>query len=116
MTVLFTNVTGFWKTSHNVTLGQLHFLGPANSHTHTLSMHCCNTRLSRLVCFSRADFTDHVKPQLRQWEPWRGLDGRYGLIFTSVLVRRLIGPPGLSRPMTSTSWTHSYSKQSNWVV
>ena len=71
-------VTGFWKTDRNVTLGQLHFLGPANSHTHTLSMHCCNTRLSCLVCFSRADFADHVKPRLGQWDPWRALDGRYG--------------------------------------
>ena len=34
-----TNVTGYWKTDHNVTLGQLHFIGPANSHTHALSMH-----------------------------------------------------------------------------
>ena len=42
--------------------------------------------------------------------------GGMGLIFTPVLVRRLIGPPGLLRPMTSTSWTHSYSKQSNWVL
>ena len=33
------NVTGYWKTDHNVTLGQLHFIGPANSHTHALSMH-----------------------------------------------------------------------------
>ena len=32
-------VTGYWKTDHNVTLGQLHFIGPANSHTHALSMH-----------------------------------------------------------------------------
>ena len=70
-------VTGFWKTNQNVTLGQLHFLGPTNSHTHTLSMHRCNTRLSCLVCFSRADFADHVKPQLRQCDPWRVLDGRY---------------------------------------
>ena len=111
-------VTGFWKTVRNVTLGQLHFLGPANSHTHTLSMHCCSTRLScNLLSFSRADFVDHVKPQLRQWDPWRALDGRYESdIYLCVLVRRLIGPPGLSRPMTGTSWTHSYSKQSNWVV
>ena len=71
-------VTGFWKTDQNITIGQLHFLGPANSHTHTLSMHCCNTRLSCLVCFSRADFADHVKSRLRQWDPWRALDGRYG--------------------------------------
>ena len=56
----------------------LHFLGPANSHTHILSMHCCDTRLRCLVCFSKADFSDHVKPRLRQWDPWRALDGRYG--------------------------------------
>ena len=43
---LFTIVTGYWKTDHNVTLGQLHFIGPANSHTHALSMHCCITGLS----------------------------------------------------------------------
>ena len=28
----------------------------ANSHTHTLPVHCCITRLSWLVCFSRAGF------------------------------------------------------------
>ena len=57
------NVTGFWKTDQNVTLGQLHFLGPAtcNNHTHTLSMHCCKTRLSCLVCFFRANFAEHAK-------------------------------------------------------
>ena len=38
--------TGYWKTDHNVTLGQLHFIGPANSHTHALSMHCCIVGLS----------------------------------------------------------------------
>ena len=32
-------VTGYWKTDHNVTLGQLNFIGLANSHTHALSMH-----------------------------------------------------------------------------
>ena len=36
---LIVYVTGYWKTDHNVTLGQLHFIGPANSHTHALSMH-----------------------------------------------------------------------------
>ena len=40
------NVTGYWKTDHNVTLGQWHFTGSANSHTHALSMHCCITGLS----------------------------------------------------------------------
>ena len=39
-------VTGYWKTDHNVTLGQLHFIGPANSHTHALSMHRCIIGLS----------------------------------------------------------------------
>ena len=71
-------VTGYWKTDHNVTLGQLHFIGPANSHTHTLSMHHCIIGLSWLVCFSRAGFADRVKSWLRQWDPWRALDGRCG--------------------------------------
>ena len=42
--------------------------------------------------------------------------GGVGLIFTPMLVRRLLGPPVLSGPMTSSSWTHSYSKQFNWKV
>ena len=71
-------VTGYWKTDHVHTFGQLLFIGPTDSHTHTLSMHYCNTRLSCLVCFSRADFADHVKSRLRQWDPWRALDRRYG--------------------------------------
>ena len=49
-----------------------------NSHTHTLSMHCCINGLTWLVCFSRAGFSDRVKSRLRQWDPWRALDGRYG--------------------------------------
>ena len=39
-------VTGYWKADHNVTFGQLHFIGPANSHTHALSMHHCIIGLS----------------------------------------------------------------------
>ena len=39
--------------------------------------------------------------------------GGMGLIFTPVLVRHLLGPTGLSWPMTSSSWTHNYSIQSN---
>ena len=73
-----TYVTGYWKIDHNVTLGQLHFIGLANSHTHALSMHWCITGLSWLICFSRAGFADRVKSQLRQWDPWRALDGRCG--------------------------------------
>ena len=44
--VLQPNVTGYWKTDHNVTLGQLQFIGPANSHTHALPMHNCIIGLS----------------------------------------------------------------------
>ena len=36
--------------------------------------------------------------------------GGMGLIFNPALVRRLLGPPGLSGPITSTSWTHRHSK------
>ena len=71
-------VTGYWKTDWNVTPGLFHFISPADSHTHTLPVHCCINRLSWLVCFSRAGFADHVKLWLRQWGPWRALDGRYG--------------------------------------
>ena len=39
-------MTEYWRTDRNVTLGQLHFIGPANSHTHTLSVHCCINGLS----------------------------------------------------------------------
>ena len=59
-------------------LGQLHFIGPASSYTHTLPMHCCIDGLSWLVCFSGAGFADHVKSQLTQWGPWRALDRRCG--------------------------------------
>ena len=54
------------------------FIGPANNHTRTLPMHCCIYGLSWLVWFSGAGFVDHVKSWLRQWSPWRALDGRYG--------------------------------------
>ena len=33
------NVTGYWKTDRVHTFGQLHFIGPANSHAHTLPVH-----------------------------------------------------------------------------
>ena len=79
ITYITVYVTGFAKSDHNVTLGQLYFIGPANSQTYTLPMHCCIDGLSWLVCFSGAGFADHVKSQLRQSGPWRRiLDGRYG--------------------------------------
>ena len=39
---------------------------------------CTVALMGLLVCFSRAGFADHVKLRLRQWDPWRVLDGRYG--------------------------------------
>ena len=39
-------VTEYWKTDHVRTFGQLLFIGPANSHTHTLPVHCCINGLS----------------------------------------------------------------------
>ena len=38
--------------------------------------------------------------------------GGMDLILPPALVRHFVGPLGLCGPMTSTSWTHSYSKQS----
>ena len=40
------NVTEYWKNDHVRTFGQLLFIGPANSHTHTLPVHCCINGLS----------------------------------------------------------------------
>ena len=40
--------------------------------------------------------------------------GSMGLTFTPVLVRHLLGPIGLSGPITSTYWTRSYSKHSGY--
>ena len=39
-------VTEHWKTDHVHTFGQLLFIGPTNSHTHTLPVHCCINGLS----------------------------------------------------------------------
>ena len=45
-TIQYEYVIRFAKTNHNVTFGKLHLIGPANSHTHTLPMHCCIDGLS----------------------------------------------------------------------
>ena len=42
--------------------------------------------------------------------------GGVGLIFTPMLVTRLLGHPGLSGPMNGTSWTHGTSKLSRWQL
>ena len=84
-----------------------------NSHTRTLPMYICINGLSWLVYFSGAGFADHMKSRLRQWGPWRALDRRCGSHIHPVLARHLlrISGPGLSEPMTSSSWTHSYILQ-----
>ena len=43
---LVSYVTEYWITDHVCTFGQLLFIGPANSHTHTLPVHCCINGLS----------------------------------------------------------------------
>ena len=61
-----------------ILLAQLIANWPSSCTIHALSMHCCIIGLSWLVCFSRAGFANRVKSRLRQWDPWRALDGRYG--------------------------------------
>ena len=49
--------------------------------TATLIDYPCTVVLMGLVdwsAFSGAGSADYVKLQLRQWGPWRALDGRYG--------------------------------------
>ena len=99
--IICTCVTGLWKTDCDITLGLFHFIAPANIHTHTLPAHCCIV-----------GFANHVKSRLGQWGSWRALDGTYGSDIHPVLVRHLLCPLGLSGYMISTSWTHSYYKQS----
>ena len=98
------------KNRHNVTLGQLHFIGPAYSHTRTPPMHPC-IGLSWLICFSGGGFVDHVVTtetmglmEGTRWEVW---------VWYSPLCWQGVswGTLGLSGPMTSSSWTHSYILQ-----
>ena len=109
-------VTGYCKTNRIATLGLFHYVGPADSYTHTLPVHCCIDRPSWLVCFSRAGFADHVKSFLAQWAHGGNHMGGKGLIFTPVLVTRLLSHPGLSGLMTSISWTHGTSIWSCWKL
>ena len=102
-------VTGFWKTNQNVTLGLFHFIAPAKSHIHPLPVHSCITSLSWLICISVQVLKSRLR---RQWCPWRALDEGYGSDMHPVLMRHLLGSLGLSGPMTNTSWTQSYYKQS----
>ena len=58
-------VTGYSKTDHNVTFGQLLFIGSANSHTHTLPMHCCINGLSLYSCRTDAGNVQEMSPTCR---------------------------------------------------
>ena len=47
----------------------------------TLIHYPCTVAIPGLAaCFAFLEriLPDHVKPRLRQWDPWRELDGRYG--------------------------------------
>ena len=78
---------------------------------------CTVALMGLLVCFSRAGFADHVKLRLRQWDPWRVLDGRYGSD-----IHPCVGETSLKALQSCLGlrmkhfWTHSYSKQSYWKI
>ena len=105
-------MTGYWKTDH----GLIHFIGPADSFTHTLPIRSSITKLSWLFCFSRASFADLVKSRLRQWGTWRALHGRHRSEMDPSGSETCLRPSRHVRPMTGASWihskTHSYFKQS----
>ena len=46
----------------------------------TLIHYPCTVAIPGLAAWSAflADFANHVKPRLKQWDPWRPLDGGYG--------------------------------------
>ena len=113
-------VTGFWKPTKMSHLANCTFLVQLIA----IFIHYpCTVAIPGLaawsVCISRVDFAEHVKSRLRQWDPWRALDGRYGsdihpcVSETSLSRSRLV-----YRPMTSTvlGLIYSYSKQSSWKV
>ena len=103
---------GYWKTDHNVTQSKVHFIVPANSHTHALPMQSVFARLSWLVCFSRRlllTLWNHV------WVNGANRGHQMGVMaleFCPLPVRHLFCPVDLSRLSVDTSWHHSYSKQS----
>ena len=65
-------MTGFAKTDHNVTLGQLYFIGPANSYTHTL--YPCIVVLMGLAdwsAFLELVMSETMGPmEATRWEVW----------------------------------------------
>ena len=62
---------------------------------------CSTIRLSlATLLFTRAkfNFVDHVKSRLRQWTPYRALDGRHGSKIESSASEHLLGALDLSGP------------------
>ena len=106
-------LTEISHSPYSMLLAQLH-----NSHIHILPMHCCINRLTWLVCFSRAGLstTCEVMTETMGLMEGTGWEVSYGSYIHPVLVRHLLGPLGLSGPMTGTSWNHNYSKQSYWKI
>ena len=70
---------------------------------HYIPMHNVFARLTRLL-FQRI-FAESVKPQLRQWSPWRASSRSYG-----DLSKNFHKPSSLSGPVVNVTWTHYYSK------
>ena len=84
-----------------IILGIFHFIVPANSHTYTPPTHSGITRLSQLVCFSRANFVNHVKVIAKTIGLWRAVDGRYGSEINPSGCETSIRP---SRPIWAYNW------------
>ena len=82
------NVTGYWKTNHNVTLGQMRFIIATHIHVH----YPCTVVLPGLADWSFLELhgcANHVKSWLRQWGPWRELGGRNIGVWYSPYVSRM---------------------------
>ena len=114
-------VTGFWKTDQLVTLGLFHFIGQANSYTHTLYTHsqchyqACSAGNGTVNAFQFwSQFCRPCKFMTKTMGPIKGTHYMEGidLKFTPVIVRHLLGPLSMFGSMAGTSWTHSQSKQS----
>ena len=45
-------------------------------HMYSYTSYPCTVALPGLADWSALSFADHVKSQLRPWDPWRVLDGR----------------------------------------
>ena len=87
------------KMLHSILLAQLITI---------LIHYLCTIALTVLADWST--FLELVFPSMGSHN-WRALGGGIGPIFTPVLLRRLLGPLGLSGSVINTFWTHGCSKQ-----